>query len=229
LFDDRPTYCRMDKTGDQPHVDKCMCAKAYQHVQGFSAGERRVFLSKKQFSLVDVITAMTHEIGRCALECAVWTGTQESLNQIQTLVQSKRIGKARWILCNSQRGMNPDRVEKVVEIFGPDAIRVLPLHAKMVTLKNDDWSVVILTSANLTLNQSVEHCDVTDSPKLYDYIHGFFDEVFGNAPTIAESPPFDELENADINEYKRGLCMGDHIDQADPFDARPVGVVDGLK
>jgi len=198
-------------------------------VDGFAPGERRFFFSKGQFSLVDLAVALTAITGPASFQCAVWTGTKSSLEQIGTLADSGRITEARWVLCDSQRDMNEDRLKYLLDIFGVDQVRVVPLHAKIMTLRNDDWAITVQSSANMTLNRSVEQFDVTDSEKLFGFVDRFFDEVFAETPTLAEEPPFDGFSYEQVEQRYQSLCVGNHLSGADPMDAAPLGVVDGLR
>jgi len=203
-------YCQPDT--DPVTTDRCMCGDAYQMVEGFEPGERRFFLSKGQFSLVDIAIALVQHVGPCELQCAVWTGTEDSIDRVQTLVSDGDVHDVRWILCDSQRSMNEERLNRIVQLFGVDSVRVTPLHAKLLTVHNDDWSLVVQTSANMTLNRSVEQFDVTDSPKLYGFVDDFFAYVFDDVPPLDEEPPFDGWDYEQVEQRYQDMCLGDHKD-----------------
>lgn len=210
--------CYCSTTPPDVCVDPCFCGNAYQMVEGFEHGERRFFLSKGQFSLVDIAIALIQQIGACDLECAVWTGTQNSLNRVESLVQDQLVRSTRWILCDSQRSMNEERLEHLIELFGVESVRVSPLHAKLLTLRNDDWSIVVQTSANLTKNRSVEQFDVTDSRELYGFVHHFFDYVFETHPSLAEEPPYDGWEYDEVEARYQAMCV-EHRHDDDSLDS----------
>lgn len=191
-------------------TDRCMCGDAYQMVEGFTQGERRFFLSKGQYSLVDVAIALVQQIGPCDFECAVWTGTKANIDRIDSVAADDLIESARWILCDSQRSMNEERLNHIVHLFGVESVRVTPLHAKLVTLHNDDWSIVVQTSANMTLNRSVEQYDVTDSPKLYSFVHDFFEHVYDETPSLSEEPPYDGWTYEEVEQRHQDMCLGEH-------------------
>jgi len=216
---------------DQPETAtrSCMCGTAAQTLRGFSKGERRFFLSKGQFSLVDIAVALTHQIGPCDFKCAVWTGTEKSIDAIANLVESERIRNAQWVLCDSQRSMNEDRLNRIVQLFGVDSVRVVPLHAKLMTLRNDNWDITVQTSANMTKNRSVEQFDVTDSEKLTDFVDGFFDQLFDDVPPLTEQPPFDGWSYEEVEQRYQSMCLGNHFKKANVMDMSPIGVTDGLK
>jgi len=220
--------CRTEQHPDSLTTQGCMCGTAGQHVGGLESGERRFFLSKGQFSLVDIAVALTHQIGPCDFQCAVWTGTQNSVDRIGQLVDSHRIREARWVLCDSQRSMNEDRLARIVEVFGIESVRVVPLHAKLMTMSNDDWSIVVQTSANMTENRAVEQFDVTDSPGLLEFVDGFFDEIFDETPTLSDQPPFDGFDYESVGERLSHLCLGEHFEPKGMDDMQPIGVSDGL-
>lgn len=201
----------------------CMCGTARQMLDGFSRGERRFFLSKGQFSMVDVAVALTAITGPVELQCAVWTGTKASIEQIDRLVSSGRVTDTRWVLCDSQRDLNEDRMRRIVELFGLDSVRAVRCHAKMMTVRGDGWHVVVQSSANMTKNRSVEQYDVTDSERLYGHVDRFFDEVW------KLTDPLDvDRDGEQVEAVHQSLCLGHHVRQADPLDAAPVGVADGL-
>lgn len=216
---------------DQPEAStrSCMCGNAAQTLRDFSKGERRFFLSKGQFSLVDIAIALTHQIGPCDFKCAVWTSTEKSVDAIANLVESNRIIDAQWVLCDSQRSMNEDRLNRIVQLFGVESVRVVPLHAKLMTLRNDDWSITVQTSANMTRNRSVEQFDVTDGERLADFVDGFFGQVFEDTPPLTEEPPFDGWSYEDVEQRYQSMCLGNHFKQADVMDISPIGVSDGIK
>jgi len=220
--------CLVDQHDEAMTTHDCLCGTATQHVGGLKSGEWRFFLSKGQFSLVDIAVALSHQVGACDLQIAVWTATKNSIRRIDELARSGRVEGVRWLLCDSQRSMNEERLVDIVETFGVESVRVIPLHAKIMTMRNDDWSIVVQTSANMTKNRSVEQFDVTDSPKLSDFVDRFFDEIFDETPTLSDQPPFDGFDYEEVGQRFRGLCLGDHFEPTSMHDMQPIGVTDGL-
>lgn len=228
MGDGNESFCSEHHDRADTSIRECFCGSAYQMVRDFSSGERRFFFSKGQFSLVDLAVALTHQTGAVAFQCAVWTGTKASIDSVANLVESQRVSDARWIICDSQRDMNEDRLSHIVRTFGVESVRVTPLHAKIMTLHNDDWSIVVQSSANMTKNRSVEQFDVTDSRKLFDFVDRWFDDVFESHPTLAEESPFDGWSYEEVESRYQSMCVGGHFEKHSSLDASPIGVSDGI-
>lgn len=65
----------------------------------------------------------------------------------------------------------------MLDRFG-DCIRTTRIHAKFVVIRNEQWNIVIRTSANLNKNVRLENFEIDDDKDFADFFQKFFDEAF---------------------------------------------------
>lgn len=66
----------------------------------------------------------------------------------------------------------------IIKNFGIDSIRTTRTHAKFCILHNDDYHVVIETSANLNKNTRLETFRITEDRQFCEFFINIFDHFF---------------------------------------------------
>jgi hypothetical protein len=151
---------------------------AAEALDGFDHQTTVHALTKGQFSLLDVLTAITEITGPCALDISTWTAAKTDVGVVCDWLQAERITASRWLVDLTFQRRTPSVAMQIRNLFGPDAIRVAQNHAKLALLRNDEWSVVIQTSMNLNFNPRFENFTASDDPELCQFYQGIFDEVW---------------------------------------------------
>lgn len=162
---------------------RCYCGRADDAIaEGFGRGCELFLLNKCQWSMIDLLVALVGRIGDCRLSLCAWTGSSPEFGEVKYLVDAGSITSHRWVVYYPCSGINESRVKACVDAFGRENVIVAPMHAKMFTLRNDDFDIAVRSSANLNKNNRFEQFDVSDDAELCDYIDGFVDEMFDEFP-----------------------------------------------
>lgn len=135
-------------------------------------------MTNGQFSAIDIIEHVLSFTGPAEIDLATWTAADGDLRRAHAFLLDGRVKGIRLVVDPSFRSRKPDFCNTLVELFGNDAIRTIPLHGKFITIRNDDWSIAIRTSMNLNLNKRIETVEISDDPELCGMLTGFVDEVF---------------------------------------------------
>lgn len=147
-------------------------------------GGRLVGLTGGQFSLMDLIEALLVRTGPADVVIATWTAGVRDTEMADELDRLGLIRSMRLVVDGSFVGRQPQYVDRVRAVFGDDAIRTTSIHAKFVSVRNDDWHLLVRTSMNLNRNKRIELFELDDDRDLCDWWHA---EVVD--PLWADMPP----------------------------------------
>lgn len=141
-----------------------------------------VGVTKGQFSLLDLIKAVSNQIGPAALTVATWsTGIRDTQN-LGPLIDQGAFTSVSLCLDRSFSGRQPQYVEEVIKVWGEENIRMTRSHAKFFLLRNEDWNICVRSSMNLNRNPRLEQFDLDDSIELCEFFEGIIDEIFEKMP-----------------------------------------------
>lgn len=149
-------------------------------------------LTKGQYSLLDIITHVTHKTGPCHLDISTWTAAKTDVQAVCDWLNSGHITSARWLVDLTFQRRTPEIATQIRRLFGDDAIRVAQNHCKLSVLTNAEWSVVIQTSMNLNFNPRFENFTLQHDPELASFYTQLFDEIWTRqSRSIASARPYD--------------------------------------
>ena len=139
-------------------------------------------VTKGQFSLLDLIQAVSAQIGSAALTVSTWsTGIRDTQN-IEVLLNQGAFSNVSLCLDRSFSGRQPQYVEEVIRVWGQENIRMTHNHAKFFLLRNDNWNICVRSSMNLNRNPRLEQFDLDDSEEICIFFQGIIDEIFEKMP-----------------------------------------------
>jgi hypothetical protein len=141
-----------------------------------------VGLTRGQFSLTDMLTAVLDKTGPAALSISTWTATSASVQSMLELLQTGQITRCRWLVDTTFVRRVPALVAQIRKEFGDDAIRVTRTHAKIATVTNEKWKVAIRSSMNLNQNPRLESFEIGHDPQLCEWLEGVLSDVWRNQP-----------------------------------------------
>lgn len=137
-------------------------------------------LTNGQFSLVDVLAHAIDTTGPADLDIATWNASGDDLTQAHAFVLDGRVRSVRLIVDPSFRARKPAFCETLVSLFGDQAVRTVPIHAKFAVVRAPNWTLAIRTSMNLNPNRRIETVEISDDPSLCSFLASFVDEVFAS-------------------------------------------------
>ena len=133
--------------------------------------------TNRTFSLFDVIECCLVQTGPADVDIATWTAASADIRRASEFVKSHIFRTLRFIVDPSFLSRQPDYCKLLVDQLG-DAIRTVKLHAKFITIGNDDWHLVIRTSMNLNMNRRIENFEISDDKDFYMFFKNFVDDIY---------------------------------------------------
>ncbi len=166
---------------------------AREATQDFGLGDHLFGITKGQFSMIDIASAVLEKTGPADVAVWTWCIADYEVEAIGAFIGSGSIRGFRLVMdwAGVQRDMQI--VAELQEKFGLDCIRVTKTHAKIVIVSNDTWRVVIRGSMNLNANPRFEQFDVSDGGPAWDVMSGVMTEMWARAKPV----PVRKLKHAD--------------------------------
>ena len=130
-----------------------------------------------RFSTVDLLHYLLSRIGPAYVDCASWCGSFHTMRSVHDFFEDGRLLGFRMIMDGGFESARKGFCEFVNNTLG-DVICLLPNHAKFTALYNDNWSLVIETSANLTKSIRTEHYRLSEDPDFCVWVVDYFDTMF---------------------------------------------------
>ena len=152
-------------------------------IKEFDKGLELFCFTFGQFSLFEAVEAVLEKTGPADVAISTWTAASADLKKAEQFLRDSRIKRLRFIVDCSFINRQPGYTKVLCDLFGDDAIRTTRTHAKFVTIKNEDWNVVIRTSMNLNENPRLENIEITDDMEFCAFFNQVVDEIF-----IEEAP-----------------------------------------
>jgi len=161
-----------------------------------------------QFSMIDAIQHCLAEMGPSVVSVWTWCIADYELETFEWLLRAGNIKSARLVIDRAgeqqvgkhrrdKSGAVKHEAQGVLmrrwkEKFGADSIRVVHNHAKIATLDNGEFKVVIRGSMNLNHNPRFEQMDLTEGAGAFDLIR----EIEDSLPVMAENYSRQDVDNA---------------------------------
>lgn len=183
MTDRTPAQHRADKR--RRSIRAARTESAQQTFAELEHGCEIVCLTHGQFSIIHALAAILDQTGPAAVTISTWSAAHADLEYASNFLADGRITSIRFLVDRSFVNRQPAYCETLRRIYGDDSIRTTRLHAKFVTIRNDDWALAIRTSMNLNENPRLELIEVSDDPALADFLDGEVDSIF------AETAPGD--------------------------------------
>ena len=167
---------------------------AIEAIADFEKGVEIFGFTKGQFSCMDMISAIFQKIGYAdRMSISTWACAKSDVHQVLDLVKSGKLEKGRWLFDYTFQRRMPGVANEIRQAFGKDGIRVAKNHAKFITIRSENWKIVMRSTMNLNFNPRFEHFTLAHDPEIYDFIENILDSVwnrqgpnlqFQNAGTI---------------------------------------------
>jgi hypothetical protein len=143
-------------------------------------------ISKGQFSLIDLITYCLEATGPADVVISTWTAANADLKFAYTLMTAGTIRSLRFLVDFSFPSRQPAYCAALRETFGDDCIRISKNHAKFVTVRNDQWNLVIRTSMNLNENRRLESFEISDDKNMAAFLDDVIRDLFETQPAAGQ-------------------------------------------
>lgn len=157
-------------------------SSAIEAIGTLSPGIRLFGMTKGQFSLLDLISAILKQTGPADVIVSTWTTGISDAENARALLEKGDIRSMQLLTDRSFQTRQPQYCRRMVEVFGQEAIRVTRTHAKFALIQNDGWNIVVRSSMNLNKNPRFEQFDLDDDADLYEFLFQHVQEIFDKTP-----------------------------------------------
>jgi hypothetical protein len=144
----------------------------------FKKGYSAFGMNNGSFSFGDIIEYVLSKTGPAHALISTWVASQAATTKVCQFLNDNRFLSVRFLVDRMFSESRKPVYDYIVENFGLDAIRTSRCHTKFCVLYNDDWSVVIETSANLNKNLRLEGFRITESEDFCGFFRDMFDDFF---------------------------------------------------
>lgn len=147
---------------------------------GFATGCHIIGLTMGQFSLIDMIHSILKKTGPADLYIATWSAGIKDAHQVRWMQDTNLIRGIRLLTDHSYVNRQAKYAMAIEDLFGRENIRTSEMHAKFVVIKNEQYSVTILSSMNLNANRTCETFTIYEDKPITDFYLRFIDHHFDN-------------------------------------------------
>lgn len=151
---------------------------AYTGIGNISKNMELFLFTKGQFSLINVIETILKQTGKVDIVITTWTAANAEIKKAEQFLKNGNINRLHFIVDRSFPTRQPRYYKLLRDTFG-EIVTLVNTHAKTVTIKNNEWNIVIRTSANLNENKRIENFEISNCKILFDAISMFNDDLIG--------------------------------------------------
>lgn len=144
----------------------------------FKKGYSAFGMNNGSFSFGDVIEHVLNHTGPAHAMISSWVASQAASEKVVEWLNNRRLISARFLLDRMFTETRRKVYNFIVRKFGINSIRTSRVHTKFCVLHNDDWFVVIETSANLNKNVRLESFRITEDENYCGFFKTMFDNFF---------------------------------------------------
>lgn len=148
--------------------------------EGFANGCHIIGLTMGQFSLIDMIHSILKKTGPADLYIATWSAGIKDAHQVRWMLDTDLIRGVRLLTDHSYVNRQSKYAMAIEDLFGKANIRSSEMHAKFVIIKNEQYSVTILSSMNLNANRTCETFTIYEDAAITDFHLRFVEHHFDN-------------------------------------------------
>ena len=112
------------------------------------------FVTKGEWSTHDLLFHILNQVGASEVTIATWSVSSPVVAQIANLLETGLITQLNGLFDWRMKVRCPE-AEQFMK-FNCAKIRLINCHAKVTVIKNKDWNITIVGSANLTNNPRIE-------------------------------------------------------------------------
>lgn len=134
-------------------------------------------ITRGQWSMIDAVLHVLDCTGPAAVSLWTWTVAEYEVEVLTRLRIDRRITSGRLVIDYGARNKNAGIIREWQGSFGADAVRYVVNHAKIATVQNDRFKVLLRGSMNLNFNPRFENFDITEGGPDFDLVKEIEDEL----------------------------------------------------
>jgi len=155
-------------------------------------------ITRGQFSMIDAVLACLDQTGPAAVSLWTWTVAEYEVECLERLRRDERLTSGRLVIDHGARNKNAELIRQWQGAFGGESVRYVVNHAKIATIENADWKLLLRGSMNLNFNPRFEQFDLTEGGADFDLVKQIEDDlpVLRDSASGAEAYKASKLGNA---------------------------------
>jgi len=185
------------KSNKNKKVSACKKGSASEAIGIIEKNTDTFVLTFGQFSLIDALVAVLDQTGPAHVIMSTWTASYAHLDRSIELLGSADILSMKFIIDRSFKTRKPKDFNHLMDLFGNESIRQMNTHAKFITIRNNEWDIVIRTSMNLNRNPRLENIEISENK---DFAI-FFDQIATDIFNEIEQD-FSQIKNPELKNIK---------------------------
>ena len=130
------------------------------------------------FSFGDVIEYCMQSTGPVHALISSWVASWAATEKVCEFIDNRKFLSCRFLLDRMFSESRKPVYDYIVEKYGVESIRTSRVHTKFCVLMNDEWNIVIETSANLNKNKRLETFRITENKEFALFFKSLFDDLF---------------------------------------------------
>jgi hypothetical protein len=133
-------------------------------------GQHIFALTRGQFSMIDAILHVLSQLGEAHISVWTWTVAEYEVQCLNRLRSDERILSGLLVIDHGARAKNEHIIRQWQSVYGETSVRFVLNHAKIATVYNDTYKVLLRGSCNLNKNMRFENLDLTEGGEDFDLI-----------------------------------------------------------
>ena len=154
--------------------------RAHKTVDQLEGGGQVFAIFDGQFSVVDLIAAACKKCDCPDVSIMSWTAYADDIDHLYRLYEYGIIGDVRFIFDKTFPSYKINSMARLVAVFGKDCLRLTSTHTKIYMVRDDEWDIIITSSANMNTNRRFEQYQVSDWTDACDTVERIFDTIFSD-------------------------------------------------
>lgn len=144
---------------------------------GSLSKERGFFiLTNGTFSMIDAVRHVLWETGAAHVLVTTWVPGFQEVVDLSDLKSEGKILSLRFVVDRGFFSTRQAKAEEFMRLVGEADIRISSTHAKICTIRNEEWDYVLRGSLNLNSNKRAENIDGDNDAGLCDVLEDFYSQ-----------------------------------------------------
>lgn len=134
-------------------------------------------ITRGQFSMIDAVLHVLDQVGPANVSLWTWTVAEYEIQCLERLMLDRRLTGGRMVIDGGARKKNAAIIRQWKDAFGTDSVRYVANHAKIATVQNGQFKVLLRGSMNLNFNPRFEQMDITEGGGDFDLVKDIEDSL----------------------------------------------------
>jgi hypothetical protein len=155
-------------------------------------------VTRGQFSMIDAVLACLDQTGPANLSLWTWTVAEYEVQVLERMMRDDRLLSGCLVIDTGARNKNAGIIRDWKASFGGESVRYVINHAKIATIENAEWKILLRGSMNLNFNPRFEQLDLTEGGADFDLVKEIENElpILGDSSTNTEAYAATKLSSA---------------------------------